>query len=135
VGIFVACVLGVLALLGYAGWTAGGVLTVDGQPISVHSVNCQWYIFGPDYPGMSVDVTSTEGWPGTIRIAQKTYRGNVNTAHPSVSYSIAWDIFRSMTWTDAGPGSVTYWHGYLNATLTGGHRLVGLLRCPDAPST
>jgi len=32
-----------------------------------------------------------------------------------------------MTWTNEG--DVTYSHGYLDAKLTGGHHLIGALRC------
>jgi hypothetical protein len=34
-------VLGIVGLAALAGWTAGAVLTVDGQPTTVHSVDCR----------------------------------------------------------------------------------------------
>jgi hypothetical protein len=120
-------VLGIVGLIALAGWTAGAVLTLDGRPITVHSVDCG--TSGLGRPGMSVTVTAPSGWPGTIYIGVDTHPFAPNTpTNPSPpTYSISWDVFRSMTWTNEG--DVTYWHGYLDATLTGGHRLVGVLSC------
>lgn len=122
-----AIVLGSLGLLGLAGWTAGSVLILDGTPVTVHSVDCQ--TSGTSSPGISINVTAPSGWPGTIYIGEDTHPFAPNTeANPSVpTYSITWDVFRSLTWTN--DGDVTYSHGYLDATLTGGHHLVGVLRC------
>jgi len=119
-------VLGSLGLLAVAGWNAGAVLTLDGTPVTVHGVDCETSGLGP---GMSVKVTAPSGWPGTIHIGEDTHPFAPNTrANPSVpTYSISWDVFRSMTWTNEG--DVTYSHGYLAATLTGGHHLIGVLRC------
>jgi hypothetical protein len=118
--VLVLGILGPFAL----GWTAGAVLTVDGVPITVHSVNCD-----TSNRAILVRVNAPSGWPGTIGIGVDTHPFAPNTpANPSPpTYSITWDVFRSTTWTNEG--DVTYWHGYLDATLTGGHRLAGVLRC------
>jgi len=103
--------VGILGLFALAGWTAGGVLTLDGVPITVHSVDCGRVGFG--MPGMSIDVTYG-GWRGTISVAEDTHPYAPNTlADPAVpTYSITWDVYRSMTWTNEG--DVTYSHGYLS---------------------
>jgi hypothetical protein len=120
-------IVGILGLLARAGWTAGAVLTLDAAPVNVHSVDCG--TVGFRMPGMAIDVTSPSGWPGTISIAKDThpYAPNTQADRAIPTYSIKWDVFRSMTWINEE--YVTYSHGYLDATLTGGHHLIGVLRC------
>lgn len=126
----VCAALGLLVLGVALAASAGGFLTVDGVPIVVRSVDCKHGQFAG--PGMTVDAQSPFGWPGSIHIVQSV-DGHVIRIPPPPLYSIGWDVFRGETWTDHG--SVTYWHGFLSATLTDDHHLVGFLFCPDAPST